>query len=210
MDEVMSTFTSELLRRCFWAGPLNSVYPYFRHLVSPGRAIVAAKLYEKTCFYCVVLIADYLSKKQIVGALNRLPSRTIVSTDYPVDAFEEHFYFISLRRITQSRFASIVPDATYDTRKQCYTIKPRTGFKKVPHERGTIQMDSPSSKVKEVTLHLLSPIDSGEKMAQSVAEYAGAFPKSKTNRYAYVERLSIRLSRNAQEVEAEKKGKELE
>jgi len=208
MDEVMGTFTSELLRRRFWAGPLLSVYPYLRRLVYGGRAIVAAKLSEKICYYCVVLIADYLSKKQIVEALNRLPSRTFVSTDYPVAAFEEHYYFISLRKIAPSRFASMVPDATYDARKQCYMIKPRTGLKKVSYERGTIQIDAPSSKVKQVSLHLLSPIDSGEKMAQSIAEYAGAFPKSKTNRFAYVERGAIRLSKKRQKSQAEKKEQE--
>ncbi|MBE3118984.1 MAG: hypothetical protein IMZ50_09550 [Candidatus Atribacteria bacterium] len=189
IDEISQHFERTLRNRGFWICPLSDMSRYYQDLISPVEVLIGSKMVNKTCYLCVVSIADTLRKKQIQTAVKKFTGTRIVMSDYEIDNYEEHHYFLTLHQFPEARIASILPDAVPCESAGIYSIDfvgEIPYFERVEDEHGMVRIVTPAKIKRRKIIRIISPVDMRRTLDEEATKCATTFPDGKINRFAFL------------------------
>lgn len=168
INKIGAEFQCKLKAKRYWTESLVQLnIRVVRHLL-PLEVLIGAKMINKTCHLCVVLVTDSITKNEILKTLARINGAVLVSSDQNIDLFEEKYYFCSLRRVPASRFLSVLPNAKPLKAPGSFYLRSK--------------YDSRLEITRKIYIRSISPIESALSMKEIIEECVSTLPDEKTNR----------------------------
>lgn len=171
-EEIKEEFQRKLKAKQFWTTSLWDIDKNEARNILPLDILIGAKMVGKTCHLCLVIMADSLTKRQFQHIINRVTGYSLVSFGSEIDAYQEHYYFCSLRTVPESRLKSALPvispsefPGTFILNRRLYVLPDKTC---------------------KTYLKLISPVKSYLKLKEEAKECVSVLPNKKTNRYTYL------------------------
>jgi len=165
MSEVKKIFQRRLRAKRFWFKALEDIHNYFANEIYPASGTIAFKIVGKTCYFCVLVVAYSIKKRQMEYIINRITSHFLVSNNQEIESYNEKYYLCSLKIVPDSRLLSAFPKAIPS---------------ESPH---TFILDYGENKK---YVKIISPINSSIQIKESAKKCLSDIPDEKTNRYTYL------------------------